>query len=87
MTRWLVYELSVNRARYYSLPFTVPYFAEDVVPKLEEGLLRKWSKLYTNGSVTPKNAAHYIVFYVENTTGAARDMRLQFIDYAEEYPD
>ena len=87
VTRWLIYELSVNRCRFYTLPFTVPYFEQEVEDKLAAGLVRKWSPLQANGSVTPKDEMHYFVFYVENTTGANQEMELQFIDYVEEYPD
>ena len=87
VTRWLVYEIEGSSGRFYSLPYTVPYFDKDVLPGLKQGLLRKWSPEYKNGIVTPKDVMHYFMFYVENATGAPQQMELQFIDYAETYPD
>jgi hypothetical protein len=87
VTRWLVYEIESNAGRFYSLPYTVPYFDKNVLPGLKQGLIRKWSPAYLNGSAVPQDSAHYFMFYVANTTGAAQVMELQFIDYAEVYPD
>lgn len=87
MTRWLVYRVNNNRFQYYSLPYTVPYFEENIPDKLREGFIRKWSPLYSTGSLMPKNSTHYLVFYISNSTGLDKTAELQFIDYGEFYAD
>jgi hypothetical protein len=84
---WHVYEIEFNRFRYYTTPYTVPYFDKDVLPKLKQGLTRKWSGKYVNGSVLPEDKMHYIVFYIKNSVGATKYIELQHVNYAEVYPD
>lgn len=87
MTRWLVYEIDGYKFRYYSLPYTVPYFDENVLPGLLQGMTRKWSGITTNGSYMPDDAMHYLVFYIRNEVGATKYLELQHVNYAEVYPD
>jgi len=87
MTRWLTYEIDGFKFRYYSLPYTVPYFDENVLPGIKQGIIRKWSGITTNGSTFPDDTMHYIVFYVKNHTGFNKYVELQFVNYAEVYPD
>jgi hypothetical protein len=87
LTRWLIYEIEFNKFRWYSLPYTVPYFDKNVIPKLEEGLIRKWSQVYENGNVLPQDEMHYLVFYLTNSVGANKTMELQHVTYSEVYAD
>lgn len=87
MRRWLVFRIEGDRFSWYSLPYTVPYFDKDVLPGLKQGMIRKWSAVYTNGSARPDDTAHYMVFFVKNTTGHTKYMEIQKINYAEVYPD
>ena len=87
MARWLIFEIDGFRMRYYSLPYEVPYFDENVLPGLKQGIIRKWSNIYTNGSYLPNDVMHYIYFYVKNHTGANKFIEIQKINYAEVYPD
>jgi len=86
-TRWLVYEIAYNSVRWYSLPYTVPYFDKNVLPGLKQGLIRKWSKPYVNGVVLPEDELHYIVFYLKNSVGSNKNLEVQHITYSEVYPD
>lgn len=86
-TRWLVYEVAFNKVRYYSIPFTVPYFDREAFPKIKEGLVRKWSGQYANGNVLPADEMHYLVFYVKNAVGAQKYVDVQHVTYSEIYPD
>jgi hypothetical protein len=87
MTRWLVFELEHHRMRYYSLPYTVPYFDKNVLPGIKQGIIRKWSGTYANGTTLPGDEMHYLVFYVSNATGYVRTLEAQYVDYSEVYPD
>lgn len=87
MGRWLLYKIEGNKFSWYSLPYTVPYFDKNVLPGLKQGIVRKWSSVYTNGSYIPDDALHYIVFYIKNGVGATRYLDVQKINYAEVYPD
>ena len=87
MTRWLVFEIDGYKMRYYSLPYTVPYFDENVPDGLRQGIIRKWSNVYTNGSYIPNDSMHYIYFYIQNHTGDNKFIEIQKINYAEVYPD
>jgi len=87
VTRWLVFKVEENKGMYYSLPYTVPFFDKDVLPGLKQGIIRKWSPVYQNGAVRPEDVAHYLVFFIRNSVGASKQMRLQFINYSEVYPD
>lgn len=86
-SNWLTYELAYNSARWYSLPYTVPFFDVNVLPGLKQGLTRKWSQKYVNGVSLPSDEMHYIVLYATNTTGSSRYIECQSIDYQEVYPD
>lgn len=87
MTRWLTYEIDGYKFRYYCLPYTVPYFDENVLPGLMQGMTRKWSDITTNASYMPADSMHYLTFYVKNHVGANKYAELQSINYAEVYPD
>ncbi len=87
MTRWLLYKIEGYKFSWYSLPYTVPYFDKNVLPSLKQGMLRKWSNVYTNGSTIPDDTLHYLVFYINNGVGATRTLEVQKINYAEVYPD
>jgi len=87
MTRWLVFEISHNNMRYYSVPYTVPYFDKNVLPGIKQGMTRKWSKNYQNGSVLPADEMQYIVAYIKNHTGNNQTLDMQHITYSEVYPD
>jgi len=87
LLRWLVFEIQFYKFRWYSLPYVVPYFDENVLPGLKQGMTRKWSKTMRNGSVLPADEMHYIYAYIKNAVGYNKYLELQFIDYAEVYPD
>jgi hypothetical protein len=87
MSRWLVYEIEGNRFRWWCVPYTVPYFDKNVLPGLKQGMTRKWSPTYTNGSTAPNDTVHYLYFYICNNTGYARQLEVQKVNYAEVYPD
>lgn len=87
VTRWITYELEFNRFRWYSIPYTVPYFDKNVEAGLKQGLFRKWSNVCTNGSVLPYDTMHYLVFYITNKTGFNKYIDLQHVTYSEVYPD
>lgn len=87
MLRWLVYEIEFNKFRWYSLPYSVPYFDKNVLPGLKQGIIRKWSDVHTNGSVLPDDTMNYIVFYITNEVGLNRYLDLQHVTYSEVYPD
>jgi hypothetical protein len=87
MTRWLVFKVEGDRFSWYSLPYTVPFFDKDVLPGIKQGIIRKWSGLYSNASCAPDDAQHYLVFYVTNLVGASKQLEVQKISYAEVYPD
>ena len=86
-TRWIVYEIEFNKIRWYSTPYTVPYFDKNVPPKLKQGIIRKWSLPYVNGVVLPQDELHYIVFYVKNEVGTNKSLEVQHVTYSEVYPD
>jgi len=87
MTRWLVFEIDGYKMRWYSLPYTVPYFDKNILPALKQGMTRKWSGSYVNGSCLPDDTMHYLYFYVKNHTGTNKYADSQYINYAEVYPD
>lgn len=87
MTRWLIYEIEGHTFRWYSLPYTVPYFDKNVLPGIKQGIIRKWSGLYTNGSVLPDDTMHYLVFYIKNNVGQNKYLELQHATFSEVYPD
>lgn len=87
MTRWLIYKIEGYKFSWYSLPYTVPYFDKDVLPKLKQGIIRKWSTVTRNGSAIPDDVVHYLTFYVENTAGYEKIVTVQRVNYAEVYPD
>lgn len=87
MARWLLYKIEGYKFSWYSLPYTVPYFDKNVLPGLKQGIIRKWSGVYTNGSTIPDDTLHYLVFYIKNGVGLSRTMEVQKINYAEVYPD
>jgi len=87
ITRWLIYELSFYSGRWYSLPYTVPYFDKNVLAGLKQGMTRKWSNWTRNGSILPSDEMHYLVFYISNSTGASKSLEVQHVDYQEVYPD
>lgn len=87
MLRWLVFEIDGYKLRWYSLPYTVPYFDKNVLPNLKQGMTRKWSHIYTNGSSIPDDTMHYLYFYIKNHTAFNKTADVQFINYAEVYPD
>lgn len=87
MTRWLTYKIDGYNFSWYSLPYTVPYFDKNVLPGLKQGMFRKWSKVYSNGSVLPDDTMHYLVFYITNGTNASKYLEVQKVNYAEVYPD
>jgi hypothetical protein len=87
MTRWLLFRINFNRFKWYSLPYTVPYFDTQALPGLQQGMTRKWSAETVNGSTLPEDTVHYLVFYIANTVGANRTLELQHLNYGEVYPD
>lgn len=87
MTRWLVFKVEGDKFSWYSLPYTVPYFDKDVAPGLKQGIIRKWSGVYSNATCTPDDAEHYLVFYIINEVGANKSLEVQKVSYAEVYPD
>lgn len=87
MTRWLVFQIDFYQVRWYSLPYTVPYFDTNVLPGLKQGIIRKWSKWIHNGSTLPGDEMHYIYAYIRNGVGAIKNLELQFFNYSEVYPD
>lgn len=87
LTRWLLFKIEGYKFSWYSLPYTVPYFDKNVLPGLKQGIIRKWSQVYTNGSTIPDDTLHYLVFYIKNGVGSSRTLEVQKINYAEVYPD
>lgn len=87
MTRWHVYEIEFNKARWYTIPYTVPYFDKNVLPGLKQGIIRKWSEPYVNGATLPGDEMQYIVFYLANKVGTNKSIEVQHITYSEVYPD
>lgn len=87
MTRWLIYDVEGYKFRWYSLPYTVPYFDKNVLPGIKQGIIRKWSATYTNGSVLPDDTMHYLVFYIKNNVGKNKYLELQHATFSEVYPD
>ena len=87
MTRWLVFKVEGASFSWYSLPYTVPYFDKDVLPGIKQGIIRKWSGVYSNATCAPDDAQHYMVFYIKNLVGAAKWLEVEKVSYAEVYPD
>lgn len=87
MTRWLVFKVEGDKFSWYSLPYTVPYFDKDVLPGIKQGIIRKWSGIYSNATCAPDDAQHYLVFYITNEVGANKTLEVQKVSYAEVYPD
>lgn len=87
LTRWLIFQVDFYKVRWYSLPYTVPYFDANVLPGLKQGIIRKWSKWMGNASVLPADEMHYISAYIKNLVGSNRNIDLQFFNYSEVYPD
>jgi len=85
--RFLVYHVQNYNFKWFSLPYVEPYFDGFQLPGLQASAFRKWSQVYSNGSVQPEDKVHYIVAWIKNLTNENKVLEIQRMTYAEEYAD
>jgi len=78
-----LFKIEYDKFSVKPLPIIYPYFDGFRTEKPE----RRWSKPVQNATIPPKNKDHYLMAYIENTTGAVKTLRLNHIVYGEEYAD
>jgi hypothetical protein len=80
-----VYEYKIKYNEFYikPLPSIVTYLGLPIVK--EE--LREFKMIQKNTNYKPKNQVHYIVFFIKNTTGEEKYLRLERVIYKENYPE
>ena len=83
VTKDFIYKIINEKFFTQPLPQVIPYFDDFriITPN------RIWTQRASNGTYPPEDKVHYLVFCIENTTGAEKILRIKNITYGEEYAD
>ena len=83
MTRDFIYKIEFNKLSTQPLPQVIPYFDgfRIITPD------RIWTLKQTNSTYPPWDEVHYLMFYIKNTTGADKFLKIKALTYGEEYAD
>jgi hypothetical protein len=83
LTRDFIIKIEKNKLSSMPLPQIIPYFDTFRIIAPD----RIWTLKVTNSTYPPEDTAHYIMFFISNTTNNNKEVALRHFCYLEEYAD